>query len=31
MCHMLMIDANQMWDVLEGIDYVKDLAEIKPW
>ena len=28
---VLMIDANQVWDVPEAIDYVKSLAEIKPW
>ncbi|KAI0822900.1 enolase C-terminal domain-like protein [Trametes gibbosa] len=28
---VLMIDANQVWDVPEAIEYVKDLAEIKPW
>lgn len=28
---VLMIDANQVWDVKEAIDYVKGLAEIKPW
>ncbi|KAG8894565.1 hypothetical protein FRB99_001135, partial [Tulasnella sp. 403] len=26
-----MIDANQVWDVPEAIDYVKQLAELKPW
>ena len=26
-----MIDANQVWDVPEAIDYVKSLQEIKPW
>ncbi|KZT02985.1 enolase C-terminal domain-like protein [Laetiporus sulphureus 93-53] len=28
---VLMIDANQVWDVPEAIEYVKYLAEIKPW
>lgn len=28
---VLMIDANQVWDVPEAIDYVKDLKEIEPW
>ena len=28
---VLMIDANQVWDVPEAIDYVKSLEEIKPW
>lgn len=28
---VLMIDANQVWDVPEAIDYVKDLEPIKPW
>jgi L-fuconate dehydratase len=28
---VLMIDANQVWDVKEAIEYVKGLAEIKPW
>lgn len=28
---VLMIDANQVWDVPEAIEYVKSLAEIKPW
>lgn len=27
----LMIDANQVWDVNEAIEYVKQLAEFKPW
>ncbi len=22
---------SQIWDVQEAIDYVKDLAELKPW
>ncbi|KAI0306825.1 enolase C-terminal domain-like protein [Multifurca ochricompacta] len=28
---VLMIDANQVWDVQEAIDYVSSLADIKPW
>lgn len=28
---VLMIDANQVWDVPVAIDYVSSLAEIKPW
>jgi len=28
---VFMIDANQVWDVPEAIDYVKSLAELKPW
>lgn len=28
---VLMIDANQVWDVPQAIDYVSGLAEIKPW
>ncbi len=28
---VLMIDANQVWDVPEAIDYVTSLKEIKPW
>ena len=28
---VLMIDANQVWDVPQAIDYVSSLAEIKPW
>ena len=31
MGNMLMIDANQVWDVGLAIEYVKRLAEIKPW
>lgn len=27
----LMIDANQVWEVAEAIDWVKDLAFAKPW
>lgn len=28
---VLMIDANQVWDVKQAIDYVKGLSDIKPW
>ncbi|KAF7299219.1 MR-MLE domain-containing protein [Mycena indigotica] len=28
---VLMIDANQVWDVSQAIDYVTGLKEIKPW
>ncbi|GJE99566.1 L-galactonate dehydratase [Phanerochaete sordida] len=28
---VLMIDANQVWDVPQAIDYVKSLEDIKPW
>ncbi|ORY92921.1 mandelate racemase/muconate lactonizing enzyme [Leucosporidium creatinivorum] len=28
---VLMIDANQVWDVQQAVDYVKQLAEFKPW
>ncbi|KAH7926139.1 enolase C-terminal domain-like protein [Leucogyrophana mollusca] len=28
---VLMIDANQVWDVPQAIEYVKSLEEIKPW
>jgi L-fuconate dehydratase len=28
---VLMIDANQVWDVQQAIDYVKELEVIKPW
>jgi len=28
---VLMIDANQVWDVQQAIDYVKRLEVIKPW
>ncbi|KAF8269080.1 enolase C-terminal domain-like protein [Lactarius quietus] len=28
---VLMIDANQVWDVQEAIDYVASLEDIKPW
>jgi len=26
-----MIDVNQVWDVPQAVEYVKGLAEIKPW
>lgn len=29
--YVLMIDANQVWSVPEAIEYVKQLAEYKPW
>lgn len=28
---VLMIDANQVWDVNQAVEYTKGLAEIKPW
>ena len=28
---VLMIDANQVWDVQQAIDYVKSLEVLKPW
>ena len=28
---VLMIDANQVWDVKQAIEYVEGLSEIKPW
>jgi len=28
---VLMIDANQVWDVKEAIEYVSSLSELKPW
>lgn len=28
---VLMIDANQVWDIDEAIEYVKALEEIRPW
>ena len=28
---VLMIDANQVWDVQQAVDYVKGLEVIKPW
>ncbi|HTI68980.1 MAG TPA: L-fuconate dehydratase [Candidatus Limnocylindria bacterium] len=27
----LMVDANQVWDVPQAIDWMKDLAEFRPW
>lgn len=27
----LMIDSNQVWDVQEAVDYVKQLADARPW
>jgi L-fuconate dehydratase len=27
----LMVDANQIWDVQEAIEWMKQLAEFKPW
>ncbi|RMY15157.1 hypothetical protein D0868_01040 [Hortaea werneckii] len=29
--NILMVDANQVWSVPEAIDYMKQLAEFKPW
>lgn len=29
--YVLMIDANQVWSVPEAIDYVKALAQFRPW
>lgn len=29
--NILMVDANQVWDVNQAIEYVKALAEFKPW
>ncbi|KAF5102523.1 hypothetical protein DV451_001816 [Geotrichum candidum] len=29
--YVIMIDANQVWSVPEAIDYVKALAQYKPW
>jgi len=29
--NVLMIDPNQVWDVHRAVEYVKRLAEIKPW
>jgi len=31
MGNVLMIDANQVSDVAQAIEYVKGLTEIKPW
>lgn len=28
---VFMIDANQVWDVKEAIDWTASLAELKPW
>jgi len=28
---VLMIDANQVWDVQQAIDYVTSLKEVRPW
>ncbi|KAK3995848.1 enolase C-terminal domain-like protein [Cladorrhinum sp. PSN332] len=28
---VLMVDANQVWSVPEAIEYMKELAEFKPW
>ncbi|OLL26613.1 L-galactonate dehydratase [Neolecta irregularis DAH-3] len=27
----LMVDANQVWDVQQAVDYMKELADFKPW
>lgn len=29
--NVLMVDANQVWSVPEAINYMKQLAEFKPW
>ncbi|KAI9797907.1 MAG: L-galactonate dehydratase [Sarcosagium campestre] len=29
--NILMIDANQVWSVLEAVEYMQHLAEFKPW
>uniref|UniRef100_A0A060TB72 ARAD1D25652p n=1 Tax=Blastobotrys adeninivorans TaxID=409370 RepID=A0A060TB72_BLAAD len=29
--YVLMVDANQVWSVPEAIEYMKELAEFKPW
>lgn len=29
--NVLMMDANQVWDVAQAIEYVQALADIKPW
>jgi L-fuconate dehydratase len=29
--NVLMIDANQVWDVEEAVEWVKGLTDIKPW
>jgi L-fuconate dehydratase len=28
---VLMVDANQVWDVGQAINYMEKLAELKPW
>jgi L-galactonate dehydratase len=28
---VLMVDANQVWSVPEAIEYMKELAEFRPW
>jgi L-fuconate dehydratase len=28
---VFMIDANQVWDVPQAVEYVKQLEELKPW
>jgi len=28
---VLMIDSNQVWDVQEAVDYVKQLKDARPW
>lgn len=29
--NVLMVDANQVWSVPEAIEYMKELAEFRPW
>lgn len=29
--NVLMVDANQVWSVPEAIEYMKQLAEFRPW
>jgi len=29
--NVLMIDANQVWDIQQAIEYVRRLGEIRPW
>ena len=29
--NVLMVDANQVWSVPDAIEYMKELAEFKPW
>jgi L-fuconate dehydratase len=29
--HILMLDANQAWDVPQAIDWMRDLADVDPW